>query len=838
MPRYNNNLNECDREPIHRLARVQTFGFLIAVSHDWQITHASVNLSDFLPFTAEAVLGRSLGDIISLSTLHDLRNGLQFMATSDSVERIFGKPLLTNQLFDFAIHYSGSSIVIEAEPAIGPRTDSAPTLRAMIMRLQRPGDLLTLCKEAVRQIRALTGYDRVMVYRFDQDGTGEVIAEKAATGMESFLGLRYPASDIPQQARALYVRNSLRIIANVSDSGAMILQDRDTSPLDLSLSLLRSVSPVHLEYLGNMGVAASLSISIIHQGQLWGLIACHHGVSGPLPLEIRTTAELFGQMFSLMLESRERDTELKQSLYKRALHDQLIAKLGTVTPIFKSLSNAVDDFAGLIDCDGVGLCIHGRVRVSGNMPDEQAFYAMTSFLNQVGTANGFSTHALASVYPEGKNLVDSAAGILAIPLSLTPGDYLVFFRRQWRHSVNWGGNPDKNAVALVNGERLTPRKSFAVWSEQVDGQSRPWTDSDHAVAQHLRAALLEVILRVKDPSSIERQQANEKRELLVDELNHRVRNILTLIRAVVGQSRDSETTLEHFIQSVSGRIQALSLAHDQITADQWSAAPLRALIDAEGKAYLSQGHERLKIDGPDVLLDPQAFSTVALVVHELMTNSTKHGALSTAQGGIHIDWSLDLAGRLTLSWKEHGGPAVSPPSRRGFGSTIVERSIPFDLKGTAEVIYARHGLEASFVIPSAFVKLASSRPLVKAPSQAAWPSTYQGRVLVLEDNIIIALEAEDILLKLGAQEVDITSRVADALRIIDQTPPNFALLDFNLGSETSLPVALILKQKNIPFAFATGYGNELRVPAELADVAIIKKPYSVESFLVAKPAEE
>ncbi|MEB0093031.1 HWE histidine kinase domain-containing protein [Pseudomonas sp. CCI4.2] len=839
MPRTNNNLNECDREPIHRLARVQTFGFLIGVSHDWLITHVSANLSNFLPFSAESVIGKPLGDIVPLPTLHALRNGLQFMASADSVERVFGEPLLPDQLFDFAIHYSGSSIVIEAEPAATVhRADSAPTLRAMIMRLQRPGDLLTLCKEAVRQIRALTGYDRVMVYRFEQDGTGEVIAEKAATGMTAFLGLRYPAGDIPQQARALYVRNSLRIIADVSDWGAIILQDPVNPTLDLSLSVLRSVSPVHLEYLSNMGVAASLSISIIHQGQLWGLIACHHGVSGPLSLEIRTTAELFGQMFSLMLESRERDTELKQSLYKRALHDQLIARLSTVTPIFKGLGNALDDFAGLIDCDGVGLCIDGRVRISGYTPDEQAFYAMTGFLNHAATADGFSTCALASVYPVGDKFVEAAAGVLAIPLSLTPGDYLVFFRRQWRHSVNWAGNPDKSVVATDDGERLTPRKSFAVWSEQVEGQSRPWTDGDHAVARHLRTALLEVILRVKDPSSIERQQADEKRELLVAELNHRVRNILTLIRAVVGQSRDTETTLEQFIQSVSGRIQALSLAHDQITADQWSAAPLRALIDAEGKAYLSQGHERLKIDGPDVLLDPQAFSTVALVVHELMTNSTKHGALSNAQGGINIDWRLDLAGRLTLSWKEHGGPAVTPPSRRGFGSTIVERSIPFDLKGTAEVLYARHGLEASFVIPSAFVKLASTRPLAKAAAQTAWPSTYHGRVLVLEDNIIIALEAEDILLKLGAQEVDITSRVIDALRIIDQTPPSFALLDFNLGSETSLPVALSLKQKKIPFAFATGYGNELRVPAELAGVAIIKKPYGVESFLVSKPSVE
>lgn len=835
MPLSSNDLNECDREPIHRLGRVQSFGFLLAVSHDWQITHASANLDQFVPFTATAVIGKQLGEIIPLHTLHALRNGLQFMASADSVERVFGETLFDNQLFDFAIHYSGPNILIEAERTIHRHADSAPTLRAMIMRLQRPGDLLSLCKEAVRQIRALTGYDRVMVYRFDQDGTGEIIAEKARSDMTPFLGLRYPAGDIPQQARALYVRNSLRIIADATDSGSMILQHANDPTLDLSLSVLRAVSPVHLEYLANMGVVTSMSISIVHQGQLWGLIACHHGLAGPLSLETRTTAELFGQMFSLMLESRVRDAELKQELFKRALHDQLIAKLSTTGPVFQSLGNSLEAFSGLIDCDGVGLSIDGRVRVSGSAPDEQAFYALTRFLNHAATGSEFHSHALSNVYPAGMDFIDNAAGLLAIRLSLAPADYLVFFRRQWRHSVNWAGNPEKNLVSTPAGERLTPRKSFALWSEQVEGQSRPWTDSDIATAQHLRKALLEVILRVRDPSSIERQQADEKRELLVAELNHRVRNILSLIRAVVGQSRDSQTTIEDFIQSVSGRIQALSQAHDQITADQWNAAPLRSLIDAEGQAYLSEGVERLKISGPDVLLDPQAFSTVALVVHELMTNSTKHGALSNKQGVISIDWRLDLAGRLTLTWVERDGPAVKSPSRRGFGSTIIERSIPFDLQGTAEVVYAPEGLEATFVIPSAVVKPATARPLAKPAAQILWPSTYQGRVLVLEDNIIIALEAEDILLKLGAQEVDIASRVVDALRMIDENPPSFALLDFNLGGETSLPVALSLKQKNIPFTFATGYGNELLVPSELADVPIIKKPYSIESFVVIKP---
>ena len=221
------------------------------------------------------------------------------------MERAFGLPLLPgnrDRCFDCAVHLAGPLIVIEAEPAADrPHTDAASLIRSMMTRLDAAADLPVYLREGARQVRALTGFDRVMVYRFDRDGSGHVAAEAARGGIGTFLELRYPASDIPKQARELYLRTPFRVIADVDGETVPIVPARDEAgaPLDLSLSVLRSVSPIHLEYLRNMGVRASLSISIIVGGKLWGLFACHHYAGPRCPsFDRRTVAELFGQMFA------------------------------------------------------------------------------------------------------------------------------------------------------------------------------------------------------------------------------------------------------------------------------------------------------------------------------------------------------------------------------------------------------------------------------------------------------------------------------------------------------------------------------------------------------------
>ena len=308
------DLTNCDREPIHLLGAVQSFGFLLAVStSEWRIVRASRNVADFLGVSSASLIGKPLAEVFNADAIHAIRGHLQTARLSDTVARAFGLSLTSGgPPFDIAVHDVVDTVIIECEPCRHePQINAGTLVRGMLARMQSATDLRTFYRVAAREMRALTGFDRVMIYRFDFDGSGEVIAEAARAGLESYLGLHYPASDIPRQARILYERNWLRIISDTNAEPSPIepALDEKGRPIDLSMSILRSVSRIHIEYLQNMGVGASMSVSILRDGKLWGLFACHHYGPHHVGFERRTGAELFGQMFSLQLESRERDAE-------------------------------------------------------------------------------------------------------------------------------------------------------------------------------------------------------------------------------------------------------------------------------------------------------------------------------------------------------------------------------------------------------------------------------------------------------------------------------------------------------------------------------------------------
>ena len=831
------DLSSCDREPIHVLGAVQSFGFLLAVSSDWIVLRASANAPDWLGQPVEALLGAPAPSLLDGEAIHLLRGHLQTLRGPDAVDRVFGVRLLADgPLFDVGLHMSGATIVIEAEPSAPEHLSAGNLVRNMVSRLRLTQDFEPLCREATRQMRALTGFDRVMLYRFAPDGSGEVIAESVRSGLDRYLGLHYPASDIPKQARALYERSWLRIIADVESPGIPVVPARDPEGalLDLSLSTLRSVSPIHLEYLRNMGVAASLSVSILRNGRLWGLFACHHMEPRHISLERRTGAELFGQMFSWILESREREVEAAQEARSREIHNRLMSALASGGTSLEGLSEFLDELTAIIPCDGIGLWVNGEVTLQGATPTREEFAGLVRFLNRTAASRAYATDEIGRVHEPGRDFTERAAGMLAVPVSRTPRDFLVFFRREVSRTVTWAGNPEKPASPGPNGVRLTPRKSFEAWREVVHGRSLPFAEVELRTAEALRITLLEVILRLTDSAEKERKGAQERQELLIAELNHRVRNILNLIRGVVTQSRTAGGSAEEFAEVVGARIQALARAHDQITTTNWGPGSLRDLILLEAGAYLGAKAERVVLAGEDVLLEPQAFSTLALVVHELMTNSAKYGALSGAHGRIDVEWSRDALEHLVIHWRESGGPPVRAPTRRGFGTTLIERSIPYELKGEAEIRYAVSGVEARFTIPPDLVRAAPPKP-ERAPSRAPAPPPLRldGTVLVVEDNMIIALEAEEVLTALGATAVDLAGTVREALRLIEAAPPDRAILDVNLGSETSIGVARRLTERGIPFAFATGYGESFRIPPDLGAVPVIRKPYDAEALRAA-----
>ncbi len=835
------DLTNCDREPIHILGAIQPIGFLLALTADWMMARASANTIDFLGLAPADLFGKPLQQVFSARAVHDLRNRAAMLRVSDAVERLFDCAIVDGgPAFDIALHFSNGQVVIEAEPASGEHGDASGMVRSMISRLDQCADFASFYREGARQVRALIGFDRVMVYRFAADGSGEVVAEAARSGIGKFMGLHYPASDIPAQARALYRRNLLRIITDVNATPVPILPERDEAgrPLDLSLSVLRSVSPIHIEYLKNMGVEASLSISIIVDGRLWGLFACHHYAPRRPSFERRSVAELFVQMFSMRLESRERQETVDYERRARDISDQLLGAVASDETLLKDPDWLGDILTHAIPADGVGVWLGGNHAFSGVTPPIEAFRRIVRALNGTAAGKVFATDHIGSLIPDAEAFASEAAGMLAIPISRSPRDYVVLFRKELIHSVRWGGDPHKPTAYGPNGPRLTPRESFAEWKELVEGRSRPFSSSEIRVAETLRATLIEVVLRLADEASTERQQASARQELLIAELNHRVRNILGLIRGLIRQSQPTGGDITNFVKVIDGRIHALARAHNQITDDHWGPAPIQALIDAEAAAFIDDG-ERIVTQGEPVLLNPNAYSTLALVLHELVTNSNKYGALSVKGGRVTLGWHRNPAGDLILEWRETGGPPVSPPTRKGFGTTIIDRSVPYDLGGAAKVDYDPSGVQAVFRVPARHLSdpqngagpriIKYPRPAAGHP-QAAPASILKGHdILLVEDSLIIALDAEDIATRLGAETVTTAATVQGALYSIDAARPSVAMLDINLGDQNSYPIADRLAELNIPFLFATGYGEQADPPIAHRGRPIVQKPYTLEN---------
>lgn len=834
---YAVDLTNCDREPIHIIGTIQPSGFLIALTADWMIARASANLHEFIGHELADVYGRSLDEVFLPQAVHDLRNRTTMLRNDDAVERMFDVPLVAGRgNFDVAVHYSGSQIVIEAEPSRGSLGDVTGMVRSMFARLDQCKNMTAFYREGARQIRALIQFDRVMVYRFAADGSGEVVAEACRPGIGQFLGLHYPASDIPAQARQLYLRNMLRVIGDVHATPVPVLPalDETGAPLDMSLSLLRSVSPIHIEYLKNMGVDASLSISIIVDGKLWGLFACHHYSPNNPNFERRAVAELFAQMFCMRLESRERQATMEFERRARDISDQLLGAVASDESLLRDPDWLADILTHAIAADGVGVWLSGGYAFSGQCPPTEDFRRIIRALNTTAAGKVYATDHIGSLIPDTYRFSDKVAGLLAIPISRSPRDYVVLFRSEMVRSVRWAGDPHKPVEYGPNGPRLSPRESFAEWKELVRGKSEPFTSSELRVAETLRATLIEVVLRLSDEASAERQQASDRQELLIAELNHRVRNILGLIRGLIRQSQASDPALAGFVKLIDGRIHALARAHNQITEDHWGPAPLQSLIDAEAATFMVDS-KRIRSSGEPVMLNPLAYSTMALVLHELVTNSSKYGSLSVPDGHVTIGWKFSPRGDLLVTWREFGGPPVRQPQRQGFGTTIIQRSVPYDLGGEAAVRFLESGFEADLTIPKRHLAEASGAARVihfpkSGPGHVEEPpqNLLAGqRVLLVEDSLIIALDAEDILSRLGADSVVTAGSVDAALDLIETSSPTIALLDINLGIGTSFPIADALHEREVPFMFATGYGEQAKFPDIHRARPVVQKPYTI-----------
>lgn len=835
------DLSSCEREPIHTPGRIQDFAALIAVSTDWRVTHLSENAGETLGLDLSDALGQPLGEVLDYQIVHALRTEIQLVHALEGAARMFDLGVGSRDL-NVTIHAIAQGFVFEFEPAgESAGRDVVVTVQALMKRIRDAKGPEEVVQRAVRSLKALTGYDRVMMYRFERDHSGTVIAEAREDHHEPYLGLRYPAADIPAQARALYLKSPIRIMADIDAGtiGVHAAPDINGMPLDMSMVVSRAMSPIHAEYLRNMGVRASMSLSIIRNGKLWGLMACHHGSPRHLDFKMRTAVELFGELVTYELTQRETAIERENIDRAQGVHDRLMSQLASDTDIVKLIDQFVEEVGTVIDFDGIAIFAGGEYIAHGSAPTREEFPLLAKFLNRENPKSAYSTESIEGLFDSAEIFADRFAGLLAIPISRAPRDYIVMFRKEVVKSVNWAGDPTKPVTVGPNGSRLTPRQSFALWQETVRNRSEPWSANELRTADTLRGTLLEVLLKVSDEANKVRKRAEERQELLVAELNHRVRNILNLIQSLTTQTAGQTQNTTEFTDVLSRRIAALSRAHDQITRTDWGPTSVRDLIRIEFRAYMNS-EDRLIIEGEDIALEPQALSTLALVIHELVTNSAKYGALMNRSGSVHVTLSRDFAGAFEMVWREVGGPPVQPPKRRGFGTTVVERSIPFELGGEARLDFKSSGVVAHFMIPEPFVRdidmsnvhsLDGAQILQKRSKAGA--KALKGTILLVEDNMIIAMDAADQLASAGAERVVTSSTVSDALYQLKTEKITSAMLDVSLGNATSLPIAQELVTRGIPFILASGYSGETELTKSFPDVPLVNKPYSSEQIVDA-----
>ena len=830
------DLSACERERIHMPGAIQPHGCLLFCSlPSWVVSTVSANAGQFLGREAEALIDTTLDSILPAKTVHDLRNVLQASMVSGGAERLLDQPIDDGPArFDLTVHMAASNAVVEIVPRRGAdtlATDPITLVKSMVGRLKRAPTLERFLTLAANQVRAVTGFDRVMIYKFLADGSGEVKAEALRSGLKPFLGLRYPASDIPSQARALYRKQWLRLIPDVGYRPVPLLaRSESAADADLSLAALRSVSPVHIEYLKNMDSHATLTISLMAGDTLWGLIACHHSSPRRISSSTCAAAELFGQIFSLQIEAKEQARELLLAAELRKAHDSLMAAMSAEASIFDAPARFDDLIKGMIPCDGFGIWSEKGFVGVGSVPPADAMPDLLRHLGERDPHAPYATGALSRELPSAAAYVAEVSGVLSIPFSRRPREYVLLFRREVVQTVTWGGDPSKPVSIEGRDARIGPRKSFDAWREEVHGQSVPWRPAELQIAETFRISLLEVILNRADIVNTERRAAQESQAILIAELNHRVKNILALIRSLVRQSRQNAVSMDGFAGDLEHRIRALALAHDQLTQTGWAKAPFRRLLDAEARAW-THSADRVALVGPGITLDSRAYQALALVFHEMMTNAAKYGALSRSGGRLTVTWSREPSGDLRIEWRELGGPPVKPPERRGFGSIIVEQTVPFELRGESRVQYLTQGVHGTFLIPAQHIGEVDEEDVV--PATPPEPVELNAkRLLLVEDSMMIALDAQAMLAEEGL-DVEVAGTIADAERFLAMDSFDVAVLDVNLSGDTSFGVADRLIGLGMPFVFATGYGESIVMPERFRAVPVVSKPYDGAALRMA-----
>ncbi|MGO4771425.1 ATP-binding protein [Flavobacterium sp. W22_SRS_FK3] len=470
------NLTNCEFEPIHIPGSIQPHGFLIGIhSITWKIEFCSGNIHDYIGLDYRSLLNTTFTDSFGQNQQDLIKDYIfnELLLSSTPLRLIFN-----SHSFLCTIHKSNDIYILEAESSTyisKQQTNVYDQTAQFLNYMNEVHDLKELCGMVAKGTREITGYDRVMVYRFDKDYNGEVFAESVRDDLEPFLGLHYPHTDIPPQARELYMKNLLRLIVDVNYSPVPLytIDNGGTDKnLDLSFSILRSTSPIHVKYLHNMGVGATLTISLIHQKKLWGLIACHHYSPKNLTPEIRLAAQLQGHFITSQINIRQSNEEYEVARKSNTALEKLNSfNLPAKEESFNKIAES-NEILEICNAAGVAIIFDYNIYKSGLTPDDENITKLLLWVSEHSKNNFFYTDKLIDFLPDPGDYCQEASGIIYYSLSADNNNCIIWFRPEYLTEVNWAGDPNKAIIKDKNG--LSPRNSFELYKEIIKCQSKIW----------------------------------------------------------------------------------------------------------------------------------------------------------------------------------------------------------------------------------------------------------------------------------------------------------------------------------------------------------------------------
>ncbi|WP_162426728.1 GAF domain-containing protein [Pontibacter pudoricolor] len=494
----------CGTIPLHLVNLVQPHGVLLVLEkNDYRILQISENAGDLLSVSVDELLGQPLSAYVPQEKHEELVAKIAGQASQDKIP--FTLPFLAQGIqktFDAVVLPQDDYILVELEEntAIGTEhfTSLYRDIKYITTLLKQSGTVQELAQRFSEEFKKFTGFDKVLVYQFDTQWNGIVIGQAKEADMDDYMGLRFPASDVPKQARDLYFRNPYRLIPNRNYTPVRlvpVINPVTQRFTDLSETNLRSVANVHLEYLANMKITASMSLPIIIEGKLWGLISCHHKTAKYPRYELRSAMELLSDILSVQLEAKQKEEHMELRVQLRNIHLKLMEQLYTSSNFAEGLLDGDITILDLLSLSGAVVASEGNTWTKGITPNNQEVKELLSWLRRTKTDGMYVTNSLPSEYPHSKDYKEVASGLIAIPVNAEQGEFVLGFRPELIQTVSWGGDPNNAIQMEPDGKSYHPRNSFHIYKETVKNTSAPWQKEELTAADTLRNALLEKLLK-------------------------------------------------------------------------------------------------------------------------------------------------------------------------------------------------------------------------------------------------------------------------------------------------------------------------------------------------------